>query len=54
MRPHCFYLLAARQARLCALAWPHEADTFKGRACYWLATTRRFRRRAFTLGEPNL
>jgi hypothetical protein len=40
MYPHCFYLRAARQARLCAMACPVEADTYKARARYWLAMAR--------------
>src|SRR5215213_1045837 len=35
--PVVVYLAAARQARLCTLAWPDEADTYKARARYWLA-----------------
>ena len=31
------YLTAARQARLCALACPDEAEHYKARARYWLA-----------------
>ena len=31
------YLAAARQARLCALACPDQAELYKARARYWLA-----------------
>jgi hypothetical protein len=31
------YLAAARHSRLCALACPDEAETYKARARYWLA-----------------
>src|SRR5829696_1955346 len=35
--PVVVYLAAARQARLCALMWPDDAQTYKARARYWLA-----------------
>ncbi len=31
------FLYAARHNRLCALACPDEADTYKARCRYWLA-----------------
>jgi hypothetical protein len=37
MSPCVVYLLMARHNRLCALACPDEADTYKARAKYWLA-----------------
>jgi len=37
MSPAVIYLAAARQARLCALAWPHLAEVYKARARYWVA-----------------
>ena len=33
------YLAAARQARLCALACPEEAEHYKTCCRYWLAMT---------------
>ena len=39
------YLLMARHNRLCALASPDEADTYKARARYWLAMAGVARRR---------
>ena len=37
MSPAVIYLLQARQSRLCALACPEKAETYKARARYWLA-----------------
>jgi hypothetical protein len=37
MSPAIVYLAAARHCRLCALACPNLASTYKARARYWLA-----------------
>jgi hypothetical protein len=47
---HPAYLSAARQARLCALACPELADTFKARAAYWLTMAGAARRSALRNG----
>ena len=39
------FLHCARQARLCALACPDEAEHYKARARYWLAMAGVARRR---------
>jgi hypothetical protein len=41
MSPAIVYLAAARHSRLCALACPDEADTYKARCRYWLAMVRK-------------
>ena len=43
MSPATVYL-AARHARLCALACPDDADLYKARARYWLAMAAAARR----------
>ncbi len=47
---HCAYLSAARQARLCALACPALASSYKARAAYWLAMAGAARRTALRNG----